>query len=151
MTCVEDARKLGSKNYAGVLHGRTILNLASRSTPTPSLSPKSTISSVVLFDIMPLVDETSEMFYSSRVPVAIQEAFLALFAMLASVGRLVAYKARYADYTGPEDSIGVNSERTSTGSKSSKGGVVVAAILGVFLALLMLRWRGAREETSIFE
>jgi hypothetical protein len=39
-----DSRKLRSKKYAGELHGRTILNLASRSTLTPSLSPKSTIS-----------------------------------------------------------------------------------------------------------
>ncbi len=89
-----------------------------------------------------LVDETRGMFYSSRVPVAIQEAFLALFAVLASVGRLLGYKARYAEYSGLEDSLGVTSERTSTGSKASKGGVVVAAVLGVFLALLMLRWRG---------
>jgi len=89
-----------------------------------------------------LVDETRGMFYSSRVPVAIQEAFLALFAVLASVGRLLGYKARYAEYSGPEDSLGVTSARTSTGSKASKGRVVVAAVLGVFLALLMLRWRG---------
>jgi hypothetical protein len=48
-----NSRKLRSKKYAGEVHGRTILNLASRSTLTPSLSPKSTISSVVLFDKMP--------------------------------------------------------------------------------------------------
>src|SRR5215204_6511979 len=48
-----NSRKLRSRKYAGEVHGRTILNLASRSTLTPSLSPKSTISSVVLFLIMP--------------------------------------------------------------------------------------------------
>jgi quercetin dioxygenase-like cupin family protein len=40
-----------------------------------------------------LVDETRGMFYSSRVPVVVQEAFLALFAVLAWAGRLLGYKA----------------------------------------------------------
>jgi len=89
-----------------------------------------------------LVDETRGMFYSSRVPVAVQEAFLALFGVLASVGRLLGYKARYPEYSDPEESLGANSERTSTDSKASKSGAVVAAVLGVFLALWLLRWRG---------
>src|SRR3712207_8618835 len=45
-----------------------------------------------------LVDETRGMFYASRVPVVVQEAFLALFAVAAWVGRLLGYKVRY-----PED------------------------------------------------
>ena len=89
-----------------------------------------------------LVDETRGIFYSSRVPVALQEAFLALFAVLASVGRLLGYKARYPAYSSPEETLGADNERASMDSKASKGGVVVAAILGVFLALLLLRWRG---------
>jgi hypothetical protein len=48
-----------------------------------------------------LVDETRGMFYSSRVPIGVQEAFLALFGVLASVGRLLGYKARYPEYSGP--------------------------------------------------
>jgi quercetin dioxygenase-like cupin family protein len=89
-----------------------------------------------------LADEMRGMFYYSRVPVAVQEAFLALFGVLASVGRLLGYKARYAEYSDPEESLGANSERTSTDSKASKSGAVVAAVLGVFLALYLLRWRG---------
>src|SRR4028118_297373 len=47
------SRKSRSKKYACEVHGRTNLNLASRSTLTPSPSPKSTISSMVLFFITP--------------------------------------------------------------------------------------------------
>lgn len=52
-----------------------------------------------------LVDETRGMFYSSRVPVAVQEALLALFAVLASVGRLLGYRARYPEYSGSEEPL----------------------------------------------
>jgi quercetin dioxygenase-like cupin family protein len=93
-----------------------------------------------------LVDETRGMFYSSRVPVAVQEAFLELFGVLASVGRLLGYKACYPEYSGPEETLGVNNKRKSTDSKASKGGVVVAVVLGVFLALLLLRWRGRQSK-----
>jgi len=55
-----------------------------------------------------LVDETRGMFYSSRVPVAVQEAFLELFGVLASVGRLLGYRARYPQYSGPEEPHGAN-------------------------------------------
>jgi hypothetical protein len=49
---VLSSRKLSS-NYAGGDHGRTILNLASRSTSMPFDSPKAAISSGILFVIMP--------------------------------------------------------------------------------------------------
>jgi len=93
-----------------------------------------------------LVDETRGMFYSSRVPVAVQEAFLTLFGVLALVGRLLGYKARYPEYSGPEEALGVNNEHTSMDSKASKGGVVVAAVLGIFLALFLIRWRGRQSK-----
>jgi quercetin dioxygenase-like cupin family protein len=93
-----------------------------------------------------LLDETRGMFYSSRVPVAVQEAFLALLGVLASVGRLLGYKARYPEYSGPEETLGVNNERTSMDSKASKDGVVVAAVLGIFLALFLIRWRGRQSK-----
>jgi len=44
-----------------------------------------------LLQLAVLVDETRGMFYSTRVPVAVQEAFLALFAVLAFVGRRLGY------------------------------------------------------------
>jgi quercetin dioxygenase-like cupin family protein len=93
-----------------------------------------------------LVDETRGMFYSSRVPIGVQEAFLAIFGVLAAVGRLLGYKARYPEYSGPEEALGVNNERTSMDSKASKGGVVVAAVLGIFLALFLIRWRGRQSK-----
>jgi quercetin dioxygenase-like cupin family protein len=93
-----------------------------------------------------LVDETRGMFYASRVPVAVQEAFLAIFGVLASVGRLLGYKARYPKYSGPEEALGVNNERTSMDSRASKGGVVVAAVLGIFLALFLIWWRGRQSK-----
>ena len=92
-----------------------------------------------------LVDETRGMFYSSRVPVAVQKAFLELFAVLASVGRLLGYRARYPQYSGPEEPVGANNERrASMDSRVSKGGFVSAVVLGVFLALFLL-WRRSHQ------
>ncbi len=76
-------------------------------------------------------------------PLFVQRVLLGL---LAPIGKLLGYKARYPEYSGPEEFLGVNNDRTSTDSKASKGGVVIAVVLGVFLALLLLRWR-ARQST----
>jgi quercetin dioxygenase-like cupin family protein len=90
-----------------------------------------------------LVDETRGMFYSSRVPVAVQEAFLALFAVLASVGRLLGYKARYPKYSGPEKPPEREDRRPAAVSKAMNGGVVAASALLTFVVLLLI-WRRTR-------
>ena len=88
-----------------------------------------------------LVDETRGMFYSSRVPVAVQEAFLAIFGVLASVGRLLGYKARYPQYSGPEEPQEREDRRPATVSEAMIGGVVAASALLIFVVLLLIRRR----------
>jgi quercetin dioxygenase-like cupin family protein len=88
-----------------------------------------------------LVDETRGMFYSSRVPVAVQEAFLALFGVLALVGRLLGYKARYPEYSGPEEPPERENRRPATVSEAMTGSVVAASALVTFVVLLLIRRR----------
>ena len=90
-----------------------------------------------------LVDETRGMFYSSRAPVAVQEAFLALFAVVASVGRLLGYKARYPEYSDPEEPPQREDRRKAAVIREMKGGVVAASALLTF-GVLMLIWRRRR-------
>jgi quercetin dioxygenase-like cupin family protein len=87
-----------------------------------------------------LVDETRGMFYSSRVPVAVQEALLALFAVLASVGRLLGYRARYPEYSGSEEPLQREDRRPALVSEAMKGGIVAASALVTFVVLMMI-WR----------
>jgi len=81
------------------------------------------------------------MFYSSRVPVAVQEGFLTLLALLASVGRLLGYKARYPEYSGPEDPPQREDRRSATVSEAMKAGALAATALITFAVLLLIRRR----------
>ena len=49
-----------------------------------------------------LLAETGDMAYPTEIPVPVWRAFLALSAALASLGRLLGYRARYPKYGGPE-------------------------------------------------
>jgi quercetin dioxygenase-like cupin family protein len=88
-----------------------------------------------------LVDETRGMFYFSRVPVAVQEAFLALFAVVASVGRLLGYKARYPEYSGPEEPPQREDRREGAVSKPMRRGVLAAGVLLTIVVLMLIRRR----------
>ncbi len=88
-----------------------------------------------------LVDETRGMFYSSRVAVAVQEAFLALFGVLALVGRLLGYKARYPDHSGPEEPPQREDRREGAVSKPMRRGVLAAGVLLTIVVLLLIRRR----------
>jgi hypothetical protein len=89
-----------------------------------------------------LAYETRGMFYFTRPLIPVQRGFLALFAVLASVGRLLGYKASYPEYSGAEKLLERReSERPSAATGSRMGGVVTATVLGVFFALLLLRRR----------
>ena len=81
------------------------------------------------------------MFYATRVPIAVQEGFLTLLALLASVGRLLGYKARYPEYSGPEESPQREDRPPATVSEAMKGGVLAATALLTFVALLLIRRR----------
>jgi hypothetical protein len=88
-----------------------------------------------------LADETRGMFYSSRVPVAVQEGFLTLLALLASVGRLLGYKARYPEYSGPEEPPQTEARPSATVSEAMKGGALATTALLTFVVLLLIRRR----------
>jgi len=88
-----------------------------------------------------LADESRGMFYSSQVPIAVQEAFLELFAVLASVGRLLGYRASYPEYSGPEEPPQREDTRSATASEAIKVGVLAATALLTFAVLLLIRRR----------
>jgi quercetin dioxygenase-like cupin family protein len=91
-----------------------------------------------------LVDETRRTFYSSRVPVAVQEVFLALFGVVASVGRLLGYKARYPEYSGPEEPPQREDRRRVAVTREMKGSLVAASVLLLTFVVLMLILRRRR-------
>jgi quercetin dioxygenase-like cupin family protein len=91
-----------------------------------------------------LIDETRGTFYSSRAPVAVQEAFLALFAVVASVGRLLGYKARCPEYSGPEEPLQREDRRQAAVSRAMKGSDVAASALLTFVVVLMVIWGRSR-------
>ena len=83
------------------------------------------------------------MFYATRVPIAVQEGFLTLLGLLASVGRLLGYKARYPEYSGPEEQPQREDRRSATVSEARDKVVVAATALITFVVLLLIR-RGSR-------
>jgi len=88
-----------------------------------------------------LVDEMRGMFYSSRAPVAVQEAFLTLFAVVASVGRLLGYKARYPEYSGLEEPPQREDKRWAAVTTEIEGGLLAASLLLTFVVLMLIRRR----------
>jgi quercetin dioxygenase-like cupin family protein len=89
-----------------------------------------------------LLDEGRGMFYSTLAPVAVQEAFFALFGVLASVGRLLGYKARYPEYSGPEEAPRWDGGGQPSDRGATKGGVVVVAVaLLLAYVVIVLIWR----------
>ena len=83
------------------------------------------------------------MFYFSGAPVAVQEAFLTLLAVVASVGRLLGYKARYPEYSGLEEPLQREDKRRVAVTREIEGGLVAASVLLTFV-VLMLIWRRRR-------
>jgi quercetin dioxygenase-like cupin family protein len=88
-----------------------------------------------------LADESRGMFYATRVPVAVQEGFLTLLALLASVGRLLGYRARYPEYSGPEEPPQKEARRSATVSEAMNRGVLATTALLTFMVLLLIRRR----------
>jgi quercetin dioxygenase-like cupin family protein len=88
-----------------------------------------------------LVDEMRGMFYSSRAPVAVQEAFLALLAVMASVGRLLGYKAGYPEYSGAEEPPQREDRREGAVSKPMRRSVLAAGVLLTIVVLMLIRRR----------
>lgn len=79
----------------------TVFGLARDGKTTKMGVPKNPLQLAVLVnEIMPL-DETRGMIYLARPPMPVQKPFLVLVAMLATLVRLLGYKARYPEYSGP--------------------------------------------------
>ena len=113
----------------------TSFGLARDGKTTKQTIPKNPLQLAVL------VDEMRRMFYSSRAPVAVQEAFLTLFAVVASVGRLLGYKARYPEYSGLEEPPQKEDRREGAVSKPMRRGVLAAGVLLTIVVLMLIRRR----------
>jgi hypothetical protein len=61
--------------------------------------------------------------------------------VLASVGRLLGYKARYPKYSGPEKPPQREDRLPAAASKAMKGDLVAASALLTFVVLLLIWWR----------
>ncbi|CAA9439391.1 MAG: hypothetical protein AVDCRST_MAG01-01-3502 [uncultured Rubrobacteraceae bacterium] len=84
--------------------------------------------------------EFEDELYPVRPPLFVQRA---LFGLLAPVGELLGYRARYPRYSGPEEEPpGRGGGRPSAASGATTGGIVVATVVAV-LALLMLQRRSS--------
>jgi quercetin dioxygenase-like cupin family protein len=84
--------------------------------------------------------EYEDEIYLASPPLLVQRV---RFGLLATIGSLLGYKARYPAYSGAEEPLaGREGERPSAASGAMRGGIVVGSIVAL-IALLLLR-RGVR-------
>lgn len=82
--------------------------------------------------------EYEDEIYLAWPPLSVQRV---RFGLLATIGKLVGYKARYPAYSGSEEPLaGRESKRPSAGSVAKRWGMIVGAILAL-IALFLLRRR----------
>src|SRR5829696_8636391 len=85
-----------------------------------------------------IVREYENEIYLARPPLFVQRV---LFGLLAPIGKLLGYKARYPAYSGAEEPLaGREGERPSGASGAMRGIIVVGAVVAV-VGLLLLRRR----------
>jgi quercetin dioxygenase-like cupin family protein len=101
------------------------------------VNPKSGLPN--LFQRAVIAREYEDEVYLTRPPLFVQRA---LFGLLAPIGRLLGYKARYPEYSGPEEPLaGVREgEGPSAASGAMRWRIVVGAAVAV-VGLLLLRRR----------
>lgn len=87
-----------------------------------------------------LASEHKDEVYLTRPPIPVQKALFAILGLLAPVGQLLGYRARYPEYSGPEEPTGRENESSSAAPRLT-GVVVAATVLAIFLALFLLRRR----------
>jgi hypothetical protein len=75
--------------------------------------------------------------------IAVQKALFGILSPLAPPARLVGYKERYPEYSGPEPPLGIEGERPSAASEAMVVGIVVAGVIAL-LTLLALSRRARR-------
>lgn len=93
-----------------------------------------------LFQLALLAREYEDEIYLARPPLFVQRV---LFGLLASIGKLLGYKARYPEYSGPPEEPlgGREGERPSAVPGATTGGIVVVATVISVLVLLLVRRR----------
>jgi hypothetical protein len=72
-------------------------------------------------------------------PIAVQKALFGILSLLAPPARLVGYKERYPEYSGPEPPLGIEGERPSAASEAMVVGIVVAGVIALLALLALLR------------
>ena len=88
-----------------------------------------------------MFNEYKDEIYLAALPIAAQKV---LWALLGTIGKLLGYKARYPEYSGPEPE-GEEATRPHSGSGGRMEAVVVAALFLAVLALFLLaRWQRRR-------
>jgi hypothetical protein len=88
-----------------------------------------------------LASEHKDEVYLPRPPIAVQKALFAILDLVAPVGRLLGYRARYPEYSAPEEPTGSGNESSSAAPRLRGVVVVAASVLAIFLGLFLLRWR----------
>jgi quercetin dioxygenase-like cupin family protein len=91
------------------------------------------------FQMAVIAREYEDEIYPARPPLFVQRV---LFGMLAPIGKLLGYRARYPEYSGPEEppAGGREGEGPSAASGAMRWRIVVGAVVAV-VALLLLRRR----------
>lgn len=87
-----------------------------------------------------LASEHKDEVYFTRPPIPVQKTLLAILGLLAPVGQLLGYRARYQQYSDSEEPTGSENESSSAALRQT-GVVVAATVLAIFLALFLLRRR----------
>lgn len=92
-----------------------------------------------LFQLALLAREYEDEVYLARPPLFVQRV---LFGLLASIGKLLGYKARYPKYSGPpeEPQAREGERQLGVSPETMTGGIVIATVILV-LALLLVRQR----------
>ena len=112
----------------------TAWGLARDGKATKAGVPKNPLQLVVL------ASEHKDEVYLTRPPIAVQKALFAILDLLAPVGRLLGYRARYPEYSAPEEPTGSENESSSAAPRL-RGVELAATVLAIFLALLLVRRR----------
>jgi len=112
----------------------TAWGLARDGKATKAGVPKNPLQLVVL------ASEHKVEVYLTRPPIAVQKALFAILDLLAPVGRLLGYRARYPEYSAPEEPTGSENESSSAAPRL-RGVELAATVLAIFLALLLVRRR----------
>jgi hypothetical protein len=91
-----------------------------------------------------LASEHKDEAYLPRPPIPVQKALFAILGVLAHVGRMLGYRARYPEYGGAEEPTGSGNESSprSSAALRPRAVVLVATVLAIFLALLWRQRRG---------